>query len=646
MKELTLILILLISTSLFGQWNNWNYWNIWGRSSLGPNLVVNGDFHDFTFDYSSIGEDTAFYTSDFSVDADGWANYLGLSTVNGNIDAVSDGTTSYDNCLRLTSDGTSLSARVYKNFADDFIVGQYYKVTGRFYIPSGQTVSGIAISLGNLEQVFYTNSTVGSWINFEVEFKAGDVFYQKMIQLRGISFNLSGEVIYFRDITIQKVGMVAHWIFDDYYNSQEGGGGYIGEDWAQGGAVYGTNYFPNPTISDLSNINVVGSVIATHETNDDKDGNDGILKADFQATGNTNYIQFSTPTWPTTGYLYQISFWAKRLSGSGSNLRGTNGYGFDITLTDKWRHYIIYNYILAGTAGLRVYITDAPAIVLFDGVYIKKMINGYHLQPSSGFEYTGQITGRNPAYKNGKALKFDGIDDYFYIPAAQATALNPGTGDFSITAWIKTSSTGIYQKIMEKYELTTLNYQLLVNSSNQARFTIKDGTSSIDLIGTSTITDGNWHLIVGIYSTTSGAKLYVDGNLEASTTSTLSSVSINGDFAIGARPGGSTFFNGYISEPAYFNRALYATEVMALYGKAKHWEWDGVGTLQNVNFTQVITGGGTLSQTVNGLDANKIYRETIMKNGFETIQNIDGVTSKTYNLTDGSYEYVRLQEGN
>ncbi len=51
------------------------------------------------------------------------------------------------------------------------------------------------------------------------------------------------------------------------------------------------------------------------------------------------------------------------------------------------------------------------------------------------------------AGKVGQALNLDGLDDY--VSVANAPALNFGTGDFSIDAWVKTTSTGL-QVIVDK----------------------------------------------------------------------------------------------------------------------------------------------------------------------------------------------------
>jgi hypothetical protein len=50
----------------------------------------------------------------------------------------------------------------------------------------------------------------------------------------------------------------------------------------------------------------------------------------------------------------------------------------------------------------------------------------------------------------GQAFSFDGVDDYVQIP--HNANLDPGTGSFSLDAWIKTTQATGVQWIVTKYE--------------------------------------------------------------------------------------------------------------------------------------------------------------------------------------------------
>jgi len=499
-----LIFILVLVTSLFGQgWNTWQAWNDWLGNRLGPNLVSNGDFHDYTFDYSSIGEPDPFYESDFSADEDGWGAYG--STVAGNVDGVSDGTTSYDDVLKFYADNTTgVHSIVKSNILE---MNQYMRITGKIYIPSSNT---------NLKQVEISNgymstdggiivSTTGSWVDFECEIKAGDAGRHKLRMYgKDASGNYSwtgagsstDDIFYVKDVKVQRVGMLAHWVFDDYFHTQEG-------------------------------------------------------------TGKT---------------------------------------------------------VLQDLTG-----------------------NGYDLTASGGFDYTHQLTGDDPNYKNGNALQFDGVNDYFYRPVADATAFNPGTGDFSIAGWAYTDNTTGTKIIISKDNA----YKIWLNDATLIA-SFYNGTAWMDLnIGT--VTAKTYFFFAATYNRNGNLTGYLNTSSTTLDISAYYSVSLNptSDLEIGKL--GTDYFAGYIPEPAYFNRALSATEVEALSKKPRHWTWNESGILDRSGWSPVLSGGAELTQDVTGLDANRSYKERIQKNGVTTSTTVTGVTSKTYTLTDGTYGYVKLQ---
>ena len=96
--------------------------------------------------------------------------------------------------------------------------------------------------------------------------------------------------------------------------------------------------------------------------------------------------------------------------------------------------------------------------------------------------------------------------------------------------------------------------------------------SENDLQSTGLVADGNWHHIsvtqAGVCS--SCAKLYIDGKLEDTKDSQLLTNGVD-PFLIGATfSGGQLFsFKGSIDEVAVFNRALSASEILAIYNAGR-----------------------------------------------------------------------------
>jgi hypothetical protein len=127
------------------------------------------------------------------------------------------------------------------------------------------------------------------------------------------------------------------------------------------------------------------------------------------------------------------------------------------------------------------------------------------------------------------------------IDIADSASLDVGaTESFTVEAWIRTSTTGLWQHIASKEVGTPgSGWDLLVHDSNQARFGLSD-TSVIptDTVAQATVvTDNAWHYIVGRWTrATNTAHLFVDGaQVQSATNASMSGSSFsNGQpFVIG-----------------------------------------------------------------------------------------------------------------
>jgi hypothetical protein len=167
----------------------------------------------------------------------------------------------------------------------------------------------------------------------------------------------------------------------------------------------------------------------------------------------------------------------------------------------------------------------------------------------------------------GGALDFDGTDDGVLVGNSAALL---GTGDFSLSAWVKVdpgSSTGT---VIQQREAGATGYQgeymLNVNSNGTVNFFVY-GTSAyqFDITTTAAINDGQWRHITALRSGTSG-KIYIDGVEAASGSGTVQvlqsrAVSIGYDHRdLNKR------FDGGIDDVRIYERALSAAEIDSLHG--------------------------------------------------------------------------------
>lgn len=157
-----------------------------------------------------------------------------------------------------------------------------------------------------------------------------------------------------------------------------------------------------------------------------------------------------------------------------------------------------------------------------------------------------------------KATLFDGTDDRVTGPA-----WDTGT-NFTVIAWVKTTSSGLTRIIVNRSGANP-NFALRVTTTGKASFlTYASGGSSIAAISTTSINDGNPHMIAATCQwdgTTRTAEIYVDGVLE--TTNTVGTIPL----AAATNPFNivSDFLAGTVDEVSQIKRVLTASEIDDLY---------------------------------------------------------------------------------
>jgi len=154
--------------------------------------------------------------------------------------------------------------------------------------------------------------------------------------------------------------------------------------------------------------------------------------------------------------------------------------------------------------------------------------------------------------------------------------LDLGTGNFTLDAWIRTSSGASFQTIVEKRSLTgTIGYALYLK---QGRLTLwlGDGTNGTEYTDPSTanLADGLWHHVTATedrFDSNAGTKLYVDGTVILFQPGYSASADVSNAepllIAAQAITSGTTdWFAGAIDEVEIFTRALNGDEVMKIWG--------------------------------------------------------------------------------
>ena len=172
------------------------------------------------------------------------------------------------------------------------------------------------------------------------------------------------------------------------------------------------------------------------------------------------------------------------------------------------------------------------------------------------------------------SLSFDGATNYI-----DCTNYQFSTTKTSISAWFKSSDTRSteFTEILSKYSDTSPEFQMRLNTGTTktlSLFFLQSGTTYVICTTTSTWNDGNWHNVIFTYdSSFASGKLYIDGTLEASDTTT-SGVHTPGDanLYIGARQSNSIEkeFLGNIDEVSIWKGTyLSEAQVLEIYNNGK-----------------------------------------------------------------------------
>ncbi len=168
----------------------------------------------------------------------------------------------------------------------------------------------------------------------------------------------------------------------------------------------------------------------------------------------------------------------------------------------------------------------------------------------------------NPEWVDGRignALYFDGVDDY--VDCGNADSVNI-TGQITMAAWINTSTAGnnAHQHYLGK---GNNSYCIKHNSWNNLEVVIYIGGWKVATYGVDDSFNNLWHHMVGTYDG-GQIKLYVDGELLATTNQT-GAIATNADpVRIGTRDGTRWYHTGGIDDARLYNRAISAVEVKKL----------------------------------------------------------------------------------
>jgi hypothetical protein len=155
---------------------------------------------------------------------------------------------------------------------------------------------------------------------------------------------------------------------------------------------------------------------------------------------------------------------------------------------------------------------------------------------------------------------------------------NPvGTGQQqTVMTWFKANPADANARFQNILGHRDASWRLALDGNGLNRFNPGPGTELTQTIPTAAangfeMNDGNWHFVAGVLGGNADY-LYLDGRLALTNTSTAAIAGSPNDIVLGADPqylgvGGRTF-DGSVAQVAYFNTALSAGQIQAIYAAA------------------------------------------------------------------------------
>jgi hypothetical protein len=178
-----------------------------------------------------------------------------------------------------------------------------------------------------------------------------------------------------------------------------------------------------------------------------------------------------------------------------------------------------------------------------------------------------------------RAVKFDGVDDYILVP--DASTLQFGGTEFSVTAWVKldssvtlTNVTDVYP-VASKWTSTESGFEFSVKGGSTGKGlsfrTMVNGAQTQELVPTedkrALLTDQKPHLVCFTRDNSNVGRLYIDGELVSSATTIAGNLSTDAELWIGKNNDtpDSKYFKGVLEDVKLFSSTVRPDEISAAF---------------------------------------------------------------------------------
>ena len=179
----------------------------------------------------------------------------------------------------------------------------------------------------------------------------------------------------------------------------------------------------------------------------------------------------------------------------------------------------------------------------------------------------------------GSALRFNGIDQYFELPAS-TPGLDVGEDDFTIELWIRTKqSVNTPPSIVDKRGHQPIGYLIYIYQGRPG-LQLADGGMVSGAGSEAGIADGRWHHVAGVVKRLppQRAAMFVDGvrEVHGNRDATLANLDAPQPLWLGRHHANALvdrediYFQGDIDELTFYRRALTDKEIQSIYRAGAH----------------------------------------------------------------------------
>ena len=231
----------------------------------------------------------------------------------------------------------------------------------------------------------------------------------------------------------------------------------------------------------------------------------------------------------------------------------------------------------------------------------------------------------------GRALEFDGEDDYIQIPDSPSFDTTFGSKIFTLETWVYCREWVNHQGIISKRDNNLYATQPLGLYADTNGISGVMGSSSSSISVSNIPLLNEWHHIV-FTGDGNDMFLYVDGFIKDQNEINLNPVQNNDNLQIGYfynQPNG--YFNGLIDEVAIYNRALTPSEISQHYNRT---QYPTNASLTSTLISLPVDMNWSTASVAKSESPNTRINVSIIDNATnQTITGFDNITSRNIDLT-------------